>query len=237
MSVATAPRPSELDTAALPSLREGERLTQPEFHARYLAMPEDARAELINGVVSMASPLSQTHVSSDAIALRWLFAYEDATPGVVVHANATVIFGEEGEVQPDAYLRVLSEYGGRCQLDGEYIRGAPELIIEIAVTTEAKDLGEKYAAYERAGVLEYVVQLPRQRSVLWFASVNGRFEALPLDEDGLYRSRCFPGLWLDPAALLGGDIARVREIIATGIATPDHATFVRSLQQERAAAG
>lgn len=41
----------------LPPLENGDRLTRPEFERRYHAMPELRKAELIEGVVYMASPL------------------------------------------------------------------------------------------------------------------------------------------------------------------------------------
>ena len=43
--------------AAPSTLVEGQRLDQPTFHALYEAMPPGTRAELIDGVVYMPSPL------------------------------------------------------------------------------------------------------------------------------------------------------------------------------------
>ena len=45
-------------------------------------------------------------------------------------------------------------------------------------------------------------------------------------EDGLHRSAVFPGLWLDPHALLRGDRQRLRSLIDLGCATVEHAEFV-----------
>jgi len=45
------------------------------------------------------------------------------------------------------------------------------------------------------------------------------------DEDGITRSRVFPGLWLDARALLRGDLARVHDALADGLASPDHGVF------------
>jgi hypothetical protein len=46
---------------ALPPLCNGDHLDQPTFHARYEAMPEHVRAELIGGIVYMASPQKIAH--------------------------------------------------------------------------------------------------------------------------------------------------------------------------------
>ena len=48
----------------------------------------------------------------------------------------------------------------------------------------------------------------------------------PIGGDGLYRSTVFPGLWLDPQALLTGDRRRLRAVLDLGCATPEHAAFV-----------
>ena len=42
----------------IPPLQNGDRLTADEFERRYDAMPDLKKAELINGVVYMASPVS-----------------------------------------------------------------------------------------------------------------------------------------------------------------------------------
>ena len=56
------------------------------------------------------------------------------------------------------------------------------------------------------------------------------------DRDGLYRSKVFPGLWLDPAALLRGDLAGVLATLDRGLASPEHAAFVAKLADKAARA-
>jgi hypothetical protein len=43
------------------------------------------------------------------------------------------------------------------------------------------------------------------------------------------RSEAFPGLWLDPAALLRGDLAVVLDKVREGLASPEHVAFVAGL--------
>ncbi len=57
----------------------------------------------------------------------------------------------------------------------------------------------------------------------------------PPGEDGLYRSTVFPGLWLDPLALLNGDRQRLRAVIDLGCATPEYTEFVARLHAARTA--
>jgi hypothetical protein len=60
-----------------------------------------------------------------------------------------------------------------------------------------------------------------------------RFVTLSPDADGLYRSRVFPGLWLDPAALLERNTRRLRAVLDQGLATREHAAFVARLTAVR----
>ena len=214
----------------LPFLKNGERLDQKTFHARYEAMPKHVRAELIGGVVYMPSPLSPRHGRMHMRVTSWLASYEDATPGVEAYDNTTAILGEESEPQPDAYLIISPEKGGQThENEDEYLEGAPELIVEVALSSEPVDLHAKKDDYERAGVQEYVVIALQQNRVFWFVSRNSQFEELAPGEDGIYRSEVFPGLWLDPAALLRRDAAQIRAVLQQGLASPEHAAFVAQL--------
>ncbi|MEO6808289.1 MAG: Uma2 family endonuclease, partial [Isosphaeraceae bacterium] len=91
----------------------------------------------------------------------------------------------------------------------------------------------KLRDYERAGVREYIVRDLRGKAVHWFALTNGRLEPHPPDPDGLFRSRVFPGLWLDPAALLSGNHVEVVGALQGGLASAEHAAFVAKLEQRR----
>ena len=110
--------------AAPNTLVEGQRLDQPTFHALYEAMPPGTRAELIDGVVYMPSPLGHAHGRAHVPVIAWLSSYLENTPGVDVLDNATTILGWKSEPQPDALLRVLPECGGRSHDEEGYIHGA-----------------------------------------------------------------------------------------------------------------
>ena len=228
--MSTVNRPRPITTTPLV---EGQRLDQPTFHARYEAMPPGTRAELIGGVVFMPSPVSYGHGDALIPVLVWLDRFEESTPGVHTLNDATVILDWRNEPQPDAGLRIQPEYGGRTRNEGGYVVGPPDLVVEVSRSTRYVDLGPKLEEYERAGVLEYVVRAVDPDEILWHVLDGGRFVAVAPDQDGLYRSRVFPGLWLDPAALLAGDRAAVREALDRGTATPEHAAFVAGLAEAR----
>lgn len=210
-------------------LVEGQRLDQPSFHARCRAMPQGVRAELIGGVVLMPGAPSVAHGGAHAAALVWLDHYAEQTSGVELLDNAATVLGWKSEAQPDAQLRILNECGGRTRSDRGFIEGAPELVVEIAESTRYIDLGPKLADYAQAGVLEYVVRAFGPDEVVWFRQEQGSLLSRPPDDDGLYRSDVFPGLWLDPQALLAGDRRRLLAALERGLAAPEHAGFLTRL--------
>jgi hypothetical protein len=216
---------------ATPWLVDGERLDRATFHERYEAMPGETRAELIGGVVYMASPLGLRHGRSNVPVVVWLSYYSEWTPGTEVLDNASVFFEDYGEPQPDVVLRILPENGGRTHDEGKYYADGPELIVEVSDSTLKKDLGPKLADYERAGVPEYIVLGVNPPAIRWHFRINDRLVEVGPDPDGFYRSKVLPGLWLDPVALLAGKTRRLREVIDLGIATAGHAAFVARLAE------
>lgn len=218
----------------LPPLLAGQRLDQPTFHDRHAAMPEGTWAELVGGVVYMPSPLFDDHGSGDIQVAGWLFHYMRFTPGVRAVSNVSTILGEGCEVQPDLQLRIPDALGGQAHVEGGYVVGAPELVVEIAGSSRAYDLGPKKADYERAGVLEYLFVGIDPEEVRWFTLRDGRFEEMAPDADGVFRSWAFPGLWLDPRALYAKDLDGLIVTLDRGLATPEHAAFAARLAAARA---
>jgi Uma2 family endonuclease len=213
----------------LPPLIAGERLDQATFHARYEAMPPETWAELAGGIVYMPSPLRNDHGRLDESISYWIGHYRRFTNGLSSGKNVTTILGPGAETQPDAQLRIPEEVGGRTRLIEGYVAGAPELVVEIARSSRAYDLGAKKTAYEKAGVLEYlVVELDPDR-IHWFILRGDHFENLAPSPDGIYCSEVFPGLWLDPDALYADDLDRLVAVLDQGLATPEHAAFAARL--------
>lgn len=164
------PKPStQIQTAEQlepPPLNSGDHLSRAEFERRYQAHPEIKKAELIEGVVYVSSPIRyEKHADPHFDIIAWLGAYRAATPGVKGGDNATLRLDLENEPQPDAMLRLEPEVGGRSSVtEDDYLEGAPELIVEIAASSASYDLHDKRRVYARNGVPEYlVIQTYEQR--------------------------------------------------------------------------
>ncbi|MFO0810781.1 MAG: Uma2 family endonuclease [Gemmataceae bacterium] len=224
----TVPPPDE--PTFVPPLENGDRLTRHEFERRYRAMPSRIRAELIEGVVVMASPVrADGHGDQHADLLTWAGIYRLHTPGVRCSDNATVRLDLDNEPQPDVCLYIDPARGGAARIVDGYIEGAPEFVAEVAASTVSHDLGPKLTAYRRNGVREYLVWRVQDAAVDWFVLRDGRFDPLPPGADAVTRSEVLPGLWLDTAALARGDLVRVHAVLHQGLADAAHTAFIARL--------
>ncbi len=223
---------SAIFTTNFPPLESGDRLTRDEFERRYQAMPQNMKAEFIEGVVYLASPVrARGHGRPHAKIMTWLGTYTAATPGVDLQDNATVRLDADNEPQPDALLRIEPEVGGNSRInDDDYIEGTPELIVEIAASSAAYDLNDKLNAYRRNGVKEYIVWQSYENRLDWFNLQQGRYILREPDADGIIRSQIFPGLWLMVDALREGNMAEVLAVLQQGLQTAEHQECVEKLR-------
>lgn len=213
--------------AKLPPLESGDRLSRTEFERRYSAMPHLKKAELIEGVVYVASPLrAQAHGKPHGDIMGWLWTYKAATPGIELYDNPTVRLDADNEPQPDAVLR-LNQAGRSWISEDDYIEGAPELIVEVAASSASYDLHDKLRVYRRNGIQEYIVWQTYSQRLDWF-SLDGDYQPLVANPSGILCSQQFPGLWLASDALLSGDLTEVLRVLQAGIASPQHQAFVNA---------
>lgn len=209
-------------------LENGDFLTRSEFEKRYAAMPQIKKAELIERVVYMGSPVRITHGTPHAAMMGRLYTYWIATPGVGLADNTTVRLDADNEPQPDALLRI--EVGGQTNISEDgYVEGAPEFIAEIAASSASYDLRDKLKVYRRNQVQEYLVWKVYDRKIDWFRLREGEYVSLAADEAGIIKSEIFPGLWLAVPALIAGNLPEVQAVLQSGLATPEHQAFVDRL--------
>jgi Uma2 family endonuclease len=232
-TISPPPIPETPPGDGMPPLQNGDRLTWPEFERRYQGMPNLKKAELIEGVVYVPSPVSEEHSGRQFNLIAWLGYYAAATPGVVGGDNGTIRLDPDNAPQPDAFLRILPSHGGQARVDEKgYVVGAPELVAEVAASSVSLDLHAKLHVYRRNAVQEYVVWRMEDRAIDWFALHEGRYEPLPLTQAGIYQSRILPGLWLDSSALLRGDLLQVFQVVQEGLSSPEHTAFVAHMEEK-----
>ena len=218
-----------------PTLENGDRLSRCEFERRYAALPNVKKAELIEGVVYMPSPVRLTgHAGPHAAIQGVLLVYAAHTPGVSVADNATVRLDLDNEPQPDVLLRIAEHAGGQSRVsEDDYLEGAPELVVEVAASSASIDLHAKRNVYRRSGVQEYVVWRTHEQRIDWFELSDGEYRSLPRDRAGVLESRIFPGLRLAASSLLEGDLAGALAELDKGLQSPEHHRFVDRLVATR----
>jgi len=217
----------------VPPLASGDRMTRDEFERRWEAMPELKCAELIEGVVHMAAAVRyDQHGQPHGLMMLWLGTHAAYTRGVEFADNTSVRLDLDNEPQPDGMLRVSANFGGQSEVDESgYLEGAPELVAEVSASSTSYDLHDKLNVYRKHGVREYIVWRVLDREIDWFILREGRFDPIESDDQGVYRSEFFPGLWLDTEALLANDGKQVLETLQQGLATSEHLAFLKNLQQ------
>jgi Uma2 family endonuclease len=220
----------------IPPLHTGDRLTRDEFERRYAMTPKHVKAELVKGIVYvMGPPVSDAgHSNPHGRFTTWLGTYEAFTPGTHLGDNGTVRLDGENEFQPDTFLQILPNHGGQCRVShDDFIEGAPELVAEVAASSASYDLHDKLEAYERNGVLEYIVWRTWDRVIEWFQLQDGKYVLRSPDEHGIIRSLVFPGLWLDVTAMINSQPAKVLTTLQQGLASREHQEFVARLESQR----
>lgn len=192
-------------------LESGDRLTRDEFERRYETRPDIKKAELVEGVVYVASPVRlPQHAEPHGDMVFWLKAYQLLHRDCRAADNGTVRLDERNEPQPD----VMLYRSGPDRLDeDDYLAGAPELAVEVSASSASYDLGPKMEAYRRNGVREYVVWQILEERIDWFRLTDGKYEPVA-PTGGVIESVEFPGLRLDVGAMLAGDLAAVQAALA-----------------------
>lgn len=162
---------------------------------------EDTLAEWVDGEVVPVNPPARDHIAITNFLHRALGHYVDVKEigGEVIHTPLQMKLASSSR-QPDLiYLREES----LDRWKEHYIDGPADLAIEVvSPESRARDRAEKFREYERAGVLEYWLIDPKQRSAESYRlSGSGMYERISPGDPPRLRSEVIPGLWIDPAWL------------------------------------
>jgi Uma2 family endonuclease len=185
------------------------------------------KAELVEGTVYMPSPVrAKNHAFPHSHLATWLGTYAAETICVQCGDNSTVRLDLDNEPQPDLVLIKAPEKGGQVRVtEDDYLEGAPELAVEIVGSSSAYDLHQKKGAYRRNGICEYLAWITGEQRIVWWQLVEGEYHEIVPAGDGLLKSGVFPGLWLDPKALLLGDMKTVLASLRRGLDSSEHRAF------------
>jgi Uma2 family endonuclease len=163
-------------------------------------VPDGQKADLIDGVIYMASP---DNTDADDV-FGWLFTVlsvyvEEKKLGRVFGSRVAFRLDEKSSPEPDiAFLR--TEYADRIERGG--VEGPPDLAIEIVSPDSVeRDYKKKRKQYQHFGVPEYwIIDEEEQTVLLLRRNARGRYQEVPARR-GKMHSEVLPGFWLDSAWL------------------------------------
>ncbi len=199
-----------------PPLQSGDILSRAEFERRYKTMP-DIKAELIEGVVYMASPVFLPHATYHAIAMGWLATYVFSTNGLMIADNVSLRLDNINEVQPDICVWRPEREPSGIPNEEEYLEIIPDLVIEVSASSASHDLRSKRTVYQRYGVQEYVVLAVHEQETHWWSLDEGLYKPVFPNERGIFRSRIFPGLWLSATDFWQGNGQALLAVLQEGM--------------------
>lgn len=217
----------------IPPLESGDRLSRSEFERRYARDSHVKKAQLIEGIVYVASPLRfESHAEPHTRLLTWLSIYQIGTQGSRLGIEPTIRLDADNEPQPDVVLLIEEKAGGQARLsDDDYVEGAPEFVAEIAASSASIDLHDKKRVYRRNGVKEYLVWRVLEQKLDWFSLQKEEYVSLVADENGIIKSLTFPGLWLSVADLITGNMQSVLAVLQEGLNSAEQTEFVQRLSR------
>ncbi len=139
----------------------------------YYDLPEERRAELIDGIIyDMSSPSVMHQIITGKLFVQFS-NYIERNKGkcMLLHSPMDVQLDSDmyTMVQPDLMIVCdRNKNAGRC------IMGAPDLIIEVlSPSTKKKDMGIKLYKYKDAGVREYWVVDPKEKRIIVYEFEKG----------------------------------------------------------------
>lgn len=170
---------------------------------QYAQLPEGAPFQLIQGkLIFMPSPYYIHQKVLMRLASKLDTHVEDNELGEVLPAPMDVHFDEKNVYQPD----ILFVSVARKNIIGNFIEGAPDLVIEIlSKSTAQKDEKEKMEIYGKYDVVEYWMIHPTDQWVKVYENQSGKMkEIVELQQTGKYHSKVVEGFTLDVATLFKG---------------------------------
>ena len=206
------------DIREIPPLENGDQLTLQEFMRRYEAMPESIEQSSSKESYLWARLFAHTHHGRPH---GWLGNI------VTTYGNADAIdFSDNSTVKLDPQqcatarlLHVLTVGARRTRqrsMTTVTSTGLRILLPKLLPPRRASTCTPNLKAYQKNGVREYVVWRVIDEAVDWFVLENSQFQPLKADENGVYRSRAFPGLWLNVPALLRRDAEQLWATLDSG---------------------
>ena len=157
-------------------------LTKTYTYADYLKWTFDERLELIKGKIFKMSPApGSVHQRLSLRLGRWIGNYLEGNPSEVFTAPFDVRLARHSNTDKQILTVVQPDVCVICdprKVDDKGCLGAPDLVVEIlSPGNNKKELQNKYDVYEEAGVLEYWIIHPAEKTFFRYILTDGKFKS------------------------------------------------------------
>jgi Uma2 family endonuclease len=179
-----------------------DEVSGPWTYERYYALDDDQRYEVIDGELLLVPGPGTVHQSLvGELYLRFATYVRAHGAGTVFLSPLDVVLDDRNVVQPDV-LFIRNE--ALAIIDPRAIRGTPDLVVEIiSPSSRRRDRMVKAELYARAGVPEYWIVDPAERSI----------EVLSLGEHGYELFSSAAGAGAAASKVLRGFAVEVAEVM------------------------
>ncbi len=185
-------------------------VTASEF---YRIVPDGQKADLLDGVIYMASPDTDRSNELTGFVDFLVRGYNSAKNlGGRVFVNRFAFrLSRYRAPEPDvAYVRKTRIH----LISRREMRGSPDAAVEVVSRDSvSRDYIDKKRIYEKSGVSEYWIIDPLRQRVEFHRLKQGKYRQVPLEDDHIFRSHVIPGLWLDANWLLADPLPNPYECL------------------------
>jgi Uma2 family endonuclease len=163
----------------------------------FLALVEEhEKADLLDGVIYMASPESTDDNSLEAWLVSLMRGFTDELDLGEVYVSR-VAFRITDKQGPEPDVSFLAKNRRKIVQRG-FVAGAPDVAVEIvSPDSVGRDYVEKRQIYEHAGVREYWIIDPAERKATFLRLSRRKLREVELENGHIFRSAVLPGFWLD----------------------------------------
>ncbi len=195
-----------------PSMFVPQKLTYEEFLREY----DGQYAEYVEGEIIKPMSVSQRHDFLTNFLITILTFYTSTKKlGRICGEpyQMKIVLGDKIKGrEPDIFF-VKTENLDR--IGEQFFDGAADLVIEV-ISPESimRDSGDKFEEYEAAGIKEYWIVNPNQRTANFYGyDENGKYKLLHLSAEGIFESRVIEGLWIKTDWLWQEDLPNLMDVL------------------------
>lgn len=195
-------------------IRPAHKSRGPHTVDDFFAIVRDGqKADLINGVIHMASPDAPraNDIGFFVGTLLRCFVAERNLGGRCYISRVAFVLDDAHAPEPDiAYVR-----GERMHLVASgRVKGAPDIAVEIVSHDSVdRDYELKREMYEAAGVPEYWIIDPLDSTAEFLVLHEGKYRPATLEDGTRFRSTVLPGFWLDTRWLFATPLPKEPECL------------------------